>query len=226
MKISLLINNDIHCKTALKLISEDLEEHEIKIILPKNPKNLPNIPHEIIAMRELEKCEIEREFSVCQDINSAEALADFKKFSPDLIISIRFPQIIKNADLISLPRFGILNLHSGILPNYRGIMASFWTILRGGKNLGTTLHYISDSSIDTGDIIGFSSSEIDWNSSLILNINKLYQGGCELIVQALEKISAGEKIKTVNQKTLGEGAYFSYPKQDDVKNFIRLMRLF
>lgn len=225
MKISLLINNDIHCKTVLELLSKDLEEHEVKIILSKNSKNPRDIPDEIVAMRKLERCEIEREFSSYENINSAEALGDLKEFSPDLIISIRFSQIIKNLDLISLPRFGILNLHSGILPNYRGVMASFWAILCGEKNLGMTLHYITDSGVDTGDIVGFSNSEIDWDSSLILNINKVYRGGCELLAQTLRKISSGEKIKTINQKTFGEGGYFSYPKQSDVKKFVKLMSL-
>jgi hypothetical protein len=60
---------------------------------------------------------------------------------------------------------------------------------------------------------------------LVKNINNLYQGGCELILQTLQKISAGEKIDTVNQKTLGAGQYFSYPQKDDVEKFLKLMRL-
>ena len=158
------------------------------------------------------------------DINSDEAIADLKNFAPDLFISIRFGQIFKQP-LINIPRHGVLNLHSGILPDYRGVMASFWAILNGAKKLGTTLHYISDSGIDTGEIISFSESEIDPNSSLVLNINHLYQAGCGLITQALEKISAGEKITTIDQKTLGDGGYFSYPKEGDVKKFLALMPL-
>lgn len=226
MKILLLLNSDIHCKTALDLLSGYLVKHEVKIILSQKVGKIDDLPGEIVVMQSLERHEVTSEFSSYKNINSAEALADLRKFSPDLLISIRFGQIIKNPELIRLPRFGILNLHSGILPNYRGIMASFWAILHGEKNLGTTLHYITDADIDTGDIIGFSKSEIDWNASLLTNINKIYQSGCDLLLSSLEKISSGQKIEKISQKTLGAGQYFSYPKQSDVQRFTALMKLY
>lgn len=236
MKIILFLNNDIHSATALKLLAGELENHEVKIILSQKVGNVEGLSQELNEMKSCEQFEVAQFFSgfppgfslgethSYKNINSEEALQDFKNFAPDLMLSIRFGQIFKPA-LIAIPRLGVLNLHSGILPNYRGVMASFWAILNGKKSLGTTLHYINDGSIDTGAVVGFSASEIDWNSSLILNINNLYQAGCELVVQVLQKISAGEEIATVSQKSLGEGRYFSYPAKEDVKKFLELMPL-
>lgn len=166
----------------------------------------------------------EKHITSYPNINADEALNDFKNFAADLFISIRFGQIFKQP-LITIPRYGVLNLHSGILPDYRGVIASFWTILSGAKKLGTTLHYISDSSIDTGEIISFSEKAIDRESSLLLNINNLYRDGCALIAQTVENISSGKEIPTIDQKTLGNGGYFSYPKEEDVKKFLTLMPL-
>ncbi|NBV07123.1 MAG: formyl transferase [Proteobacteria bacterium] len=229
MKILLLLNNDIHSATALRLLEKDLENHQIKIILSRKVGNTDFLPADLLELKQREYFEIEKNFSYqtdfCSNINSTESLQDLKIFAPDLIISIRFGQILKN-DVINIPRCGVLNLHSGILPNYRGVMASFWAILNGEKNLGTTLHYINDSKIDTGEIIAFSKTEIDRNSSLLANINNLYKNGCALISQTLEKISANEKIQTINQKSLGQGNYFSYPKEDEVKRFLKLLPLF
>lgn len=225
VKIVLLLNSDIHCRAALALLSESLKNHQVKIILSQKVGNVSDLPPEIIAMQKLEKCDFAQDFSSYQNINSPEAFEDLQKFSPDLFISIRFGQILKNPDLIRLPRFGIINLHSGILPNYRGVMASFWAILNGEKNLGMTLHYITDSGIDTGAIIGFSKSEIDWNSPLIKNISALYIDGIQLLAQVLNKISVGEKIDVTDQKILGVGQYFSYPKSEDVQRFSSLMSL-
>lgn len=235
MKILVFLNNDIHAAEALRILAPFFCQHRIKIILSQDVGKVHELPSEILAMKNIEKIgaselfqnlaqDISAEIFSFQNINAESSVDKLKEFAPDLAISIRFGQIFKN-DLIKLFPLGVLNLHSGILPKYRGIMASFWAILHGEKSLGTTLHYIQDAGIDTGSIIGFSRSEIDWNKTLIENIAKIYQGGCELIIKALEQIDFGKKLQTIDQKTLGESAYFSYPKEDDVKKFLRLMKI-
>jgi methionyl-tRNA formyltransferase len=236
MNLLLFLNSDTHSATALSLLLSTLKNHKIKIILSKKVGNVEDLPRELIAMKKFEQDGVEELFARLvvklnseilsyENVNSQIALQDFQKFSPDLIISIRFGQIFKQA-LINLPRHGVINLHSGILPNYRGILATFWAILNGEKKIGMTLHFITDSRIDSGDIIGFSESEIDWNSSLFSNINKLYEGGCALLSRNIEKIFAGEKIAVKKQAECGEGKYFSYPKSEDVKKFLQRMPLF
>lgn len=236
MKILLFLNSDIHSAKALEILAPELKKHEVKIILSQNVGKSSDLPSEIIEMKRLEKVGAEEllqnlaqnlssKIIGFDDVNAPSSVDELAKFLPDLAISIRFGQIFKS-EIIGLPRFGVLNLHSGILPNYRGVMASFWAILNGEKKLGTTLHYIRDSGIDTGDIVGFFEKEIDWNCSLISNINQLYYGGCELVLDALQKVSMCEKIQTIDQKTLGVGSYFSYPKKSDVVGFLKLMKMF
>jgi methionyl-tRNA formyltransferase len=236
MNLLLFLNSDTHSATALSLLLPTLKNHKIKIILSQKVGNVDDLPRELIAMKKVEQdgilplfaqlaANLNAEIVSYENVNFEIALQDFRKFSPDLIISIRFGQIFKQA-LINIPRYGVINLHSGILPNYRGILASFWAILNGEKKIGTTLHFISDSGIDSGDIIGFSESEIDWNSSLSSNINKLYEGGCALLSRNIEKISAGEKIVAKKQSEFAAGRYFSYPKSEDVKKFLQWMPLF
>ncbi len=236
MKILLFLNSDIHSAKALEILAPELKKHEAKIILSQNVGKSSDLPSEIIEMKRLEKVGAEEllqnlaqnlssKIIGFDDVNAPSSVDELAKFLPDLAISIRFGQIFKS-EIIGLPRFGVLNLHSGILPNYRGVMASFWAILNGEKKLGTTLHYVRDSGIDTGDIVGFFEKEIDWNCSLISNINQLYYGGCELVLDALQKVSMCEKIQTIDQKTLGVGSYFSYPKKSDVVGFLKLMKMF
>lgn len=185
---------------------------------------------ELLELKKREKCEFDWEkfgFEIAdyENVNSEKALNDFREFAPDLMISIRFGQIFK-PPLIAIARLGALNLHSGILPKYRGILATFWAILNGEKNIGMTFHYIRDAGIDTGDVIGFYEQEIDYNSSLLSNIKTLYRGGYKLLVDALEKISREEKIVTIEQSKFGEGKYFSYPQSVEIKKFVELMPLF
>ncbi len=229
MKLILFLNNDIHSAAALRFLEKDLIGHEVRVVLSQQVGKAEGLPHEILEMKQREYFEIDKNFSYpCyfySSVNSEGALCDFAEFAPDLMISIRFGQIMKSA-LIAIPRCGVINLHSGILPQFRGVMASFWAILSGEKTLGTTLHFINDGTIDTGEIIAFSRNEIDRESSLIVNIGNIYQNGCALVSKALKQIEAGEKIKTISQKSLGEGQYFSYPKSQDVENFLKVMRLY
>lgn len=235
MKILFFLNNDIHAWRALQMICPQIKKHKIKIILSQNVGKESELPLEILEMKKLEKLGVEElsqklaqdldaEIIAFDNVNSEKSLRELKNFSADLAVSIRFGQIFK-ADFIALFPAGVLNLHSGILPKYRGIMASFWAILNKEKNLGTTLHYVRNAEIDTGDIVGFSESKINWQQTLLENIAEIYQGGCELLLQALEKISAGEKLPTTDQRNLGEGGYFSYPKSKDVDEFLKLMRI-
>lgn len=225
MKLIIFLNNDIHSAAALRFLVPHLKEHQVNIILSRQVGNVAKLPAELVQMKEREKFAIEENFSYpaffYDSVNSPQALADFKNFAPDLMISIRFGQIMKS-ELINIPRHGVLNLHSGILPQYRGVLASFWAILNGDKNIGTTLHYISDGTIDTGEIIAVSEVVVDRRASLITNISNLYDGGCELIAEAVAKIAQGILPTTIDQKLLGEGGYFSYPTAEDLQKFREL----
>ncbi|MES2961904.1 MAG: formyl transferase [Pseudomonadota bacterium] len=227
MKILLFLNNDIHSATALTLLSDALKNHETKIILSKQVGKTDSLPAELLAMKKVEQNGVDefyqdKKTTTYANVNSEEALRDFKKFAPDLILSIRFGQIFKSG-LINIPRFGVLNLHSGKLPDYRGVMASFWGILNGEKKLGATLHYILDGTIDTGDVVGFAESEINWDKSLVWNINRIYHNSCGLIAEALKKIETGERLEKLKQ--VGAGNYFTYPKENDVAEFLEKMEL-
>ena len=85
--------------------------------------------------------------------NSPEGIDTVRALAPDLIISVRYG-IILRPPVLSVPRLGVLNLHSGLLPAYRGVLATFRALLRGDSTIGSTLHYITDRTIDTGPIVG------------------------------------------------------------------------
>ena len=230
MNLLFLLHNDKYAAKAFALLFPKLSAHRLKIFLSQNQKKKSYLPPEIQELVEHEKYDsswaekfaIDAEF--CENINSAKTISEIKKFSPDLIISIRFEQILRH-EIIDCPRFGVLNLHSGILPSYRGMMPSFWEILNCEKELGTTLHFIDDNTIDTGDIISSTRQKFDQNLSLSQNVENLYDDGCKLILEVIEKISRGEKIHTTKQKDLGDAKYFSYPTAEDVKKFRQLARI-
>ena len=74
-----------------------------------------------------------------------------RQCQPDVLVSAYFSQILKS-EIIQLPRFGVLNIHPGWLPAYRGAMAYFWVLHNGSDPGGVSVHWI-DEGIDTGEIL-------------------------------------------------------------------------
>lgn len=233
MKIILFLNSDLHAATALSLLSPELQKHQIRIILSKKVGKTDGLAPELLELKNHEQTDIDSIFPKLatklnaeiisyDNVNSTFALQDFQSFAPDLFISIRFGQIFKQP-LIDIPKYGVLNLHSAILPDYRGIMGTFWAILNDEEKIGATLHFINDAGIDTGDVIAISEEKIDRDSSLIANINKIYIQGCANILRVLEEISAGKSVIKRNQENMGSGRYFTYPAPDNVKHFLTKM---
>jgi methionyl-tRNA formyltransferase len=143
-------------------------------------------------------------------------MAKIKRLDPDLIISIRYGHILKN-EVIKIPKHGVINLHSGLLPEYRGVMATFWAMLNNEKEIGTTLHYIDDNTIDTGRVIGKTKRPIDYSKSYLWNVLQLYPNGVELIIETLEIIAEGKNFSTFNQ--CHQGNYYSFPTVDKLEEF-------
>ena len=148
--------------------------------------------------------------------NVGDGLALIQRIAPDLILSIRYGAIFKSA-AIGVPRLGILNLHAGLLPSYRGVIATFRAIMAGEREIGCTLHYITDGTIDTGPVVGYAPVAVNAQRSLFANVLSLYPSGIALIQQALSRLERGETLETHTQTG---GTYFSYPRADEWDDFV------
>jgi methionyl-tRNA formyltransferase len=156
--------------------------------------------------------------SSLNEVRSAATLEKLRQLKPNLILSVRYGKIFKD-DFIKIPTHGVLNLHSGKLPNYRGVLASFRALANDDKVLKTTLHYISDGNIDNGAIIGFSNLTVEPNKSLLWHILNLYPRSIDLTVSTIRKIAQGETIQTTQQDNQ-KAQYFTFPTHAEVIDFI------
>mgnify|MGYP000701744814 CR=1 FL=1 len=157
-------------------------------------------------------------------INCQQGLKTVSDFAPDLIVSIRFGLILQS-EVIEIPRFGVINLHSGELPTYRGVMATFRAMQQADPECGTTLHYINDSGIDNGEIISISKQAINYQRSYLFNTLAVYKQGVKDLIAAINTIEKTEKhsVKTsnqqVNQKQNSQVNYYSFPTECELKSF-------
>jgi len=149
--------------------------------------------------------------------NSPDGLEVLRQADPDVLVSLRYRRILRDA-AIAIPRHGVLNLHSGILPDYRGVMASFWAMLNGESHIGTTLHRIIDSGIDTGPVIGISRIQTRPTDSYLANVLRLYADGCEMLANAISDLARGNPVSGEPQAG-GGGHYFSVPDAAAIGRF-------
>jgi methionyl-tRNA formyltransferase len=148
--------------------------------------------------------------------NTAGGLGTLAATEPDLMISIRYGCILK-AEALSIPAKGVLNLHSGGLPEYRGVMATFRAMLANDNMLCSTLHWIDDATIDTGRIISIQSHERDPAQCYLSNTIGLYPAGCAAILEAVGMIEAGQEPDARAPEQTG--CYYSLPDQESLEAF-------
>jgi methionyl-tRNA formyltransferase len=78
-------------------------------------------------------------------------IAQIRQLAPDLIVVAAYGQILPQA-LLDVPRFGCLNVHTSLLPKYRGAAPIQWAILNGDAETGVTIMKM-DAGLDTGAIV-------------------------------------------------------------------------
>lgn len=151
-----------------------------------------------------------------EEPNSEKGLSELTRANPDLIISIRYGRILKR-EAIDIPTLGVLNLHSGKLPDYRGVMATFRAMMAGDHALSTTLHWIDDNTIDTGRIIRITSRDRDEERCYLSAVVGLYEWACPDLLITVEEIARGDLPDAKAATELGE--YYSYPTSDELTAF-------
>jgi len=197
MKIVFLGTPEIACPFLSKLISSGY----IPIAVITQPDKKAGRGLNLICppvKKEAEKYSI----NVFQPLNNLELKKIINELKPDLCVVVAYGLILKK-EVLDIPCYGFLNVHFSLLPKYRGADPVRRAILNGETQTGVTIFKI-DEGMDTGPILLQEKIEIgkDENSSSIFN--RLIPLACDLLLNAIEKISTG-KAQYITQK--GEPSY-------------------
>lgn len=149
------------------------------------------------------------------NINSKLSVDAINEYKPDLLVSILGNQIFKEP-IINLAPKGCLNLHTALLPKYRGLMPTFWVMKNDEKYTGVSVFYV-DEGIDSGPIIVQKKVEIGnrTQEQLIDYTKKL---GMEAIAEAVDLIE--NDAVNIIENNPNDKTYFSFPTKADVKEFL------
>ena len=242
MNISILYNHDIYSNEALNLLLPKLSSHQLSLFYSKAVGKSLMRDRRLEQLRFVEQGlfndilypitdsgdRLAQRLSFEQlgklvgappramtNINSEEGLTKLSATKPDLILSIRFGQILK-AEAISAPEMGVINLHSGLLPAYRGVMASFWAMLNQAPEIGTTVHWITDPKIDAGHKISEQSHAPNLSASYMSNVLSLYESGVQQLIDAVANL---DTLRLDLKSDMQGGDYYSYPTTADLDWF-------
>lgn len=156
------------------------------------------------------------EIPIVGSLNTPESLDRLRSFSPDLLISIAGNEIFRKP-LIELAPMGCLNLHTALLPKYRGLMPSFWVLKNREKETGVSVFFV-DEGIDSGPILVQERITIGGMTQKEL-IRRSKAAGMRAIIKAVSKIRDGDTQTLPNDDS--ESTYFRFPSREDVREFRR-----
>lgn len=125
-------------------------------------------------------------------INHPEVVNIARELEPDLICV--FGTSLIRGELLNAGRLGIINLHGGLSPEYRGADCTFWALYNGEPDkIGCTLHYI-DAGIDTGRLIAHISPQVREGDSELVLFWRAVKDSAEVYAEAVARLAAGEPL--------------------------------
>jgi len=151
-----------------------------------------------------------------RNANAEDSIERIMAYRPDILVSIGGNQIFKNNLIQAAPK-GMLNLHTSLLPRYRGLMPTFWVLKNGERETGVSV-FVVDEGIDSGDILVQRRVPIHRQTQAQL-IRETKRVGMDALIEALMAIRTNTMTRLPNPSE--SSTYVKFPTRADVKEFYR-----
>ncbi len=117
-----------------------------------------------------------------------------RSFAPELIVVAAYGRILPE-DILNAPQHGSINVHSSILPKYRGAAPINWAILNGDSVTGVSIMYMV-KELDAGDVILCKQTAIDPDEDAVALTARLAELGADALHEAIGQIESGTVHRT------------------------------
>ena len=143
-----------------------------------------------------------KEYALSQNIpvyqplkmRDGEALEIVQQLQPELIVVAAYGRILPE-EILNAPKYGSINVHSSLLPQYRGAAPINWAILDGLDETGVTIMYMA-KELDAGDIIHTVKTAIDINETAQELTLRLAELGAGALSETVDMLAAGTAVRT------------------------------
>ncbi|MBI2118301.1 MAG: formyltransferase [Elusimicrobia bacterium] len=122
--------------------------------------------------------------------NADEWIEKIKKMNPEIIFSFYYRRLLCD-EILTIPAKGALNLHGSLLPKFRGRAPVNWVLVKGEKETGITLHYMTKKA-DSGDIVAQKKFKIEKEDTAFLLYKKMVPLTRELLLTTIPLLSEGK----------------------------------
>lgn len=147
------------------------------------------------------------------DFNNKESVKLLARLKPDFIIN-RANQILRE-DVLQIARYGCLNVHCSLLPDYKGWVSNFWALLNDEYKVGVTLHTMTEV-IDEGLIVRQEAFTVNPTDSYLKLQLKSSVLATKILVDFVNSFSHSLDTKPFRK---GGSGYFGFPDRNTVREF-------
>ena len=177
---------------SLKRLVED--GHEICGVFtqPDKPKNRGHK----MQFPPVKEYALEQGLTVYQPLKmrDGEAFGIVQELAPELIVVAAYGKILPE-DILNYPKYGSINVHSSLLPKYRGAAPINWAILNDEKETGVSIMYMV-KELDAGDVLHVLKTEIGAEEDLPSLWARLSDLGAQALAETLPMLESGTAVRT------------------------------
>ena len=157
----------------------------------------------ILTPPDVKVCALENGTEVYQpdSLKGDEQANKIKELAPDVIVVIAYGKILPES-ILSIPKYGCINIHGSLLPKYRGAAPIQRAVIDGEKITGVT-SMLMDKGLDTGDMLISRSTEILPDETAGELFDRLSQLGAQVLLDTLDTLENGTAVpkKQDNEKS-------------------------
>ena len=163
--------------------------HEVVMVVTQPDKRQGRSSE--LRMSPVKECAIKHNIPVYQPqkVREPECVEFLRQLNPEVIVVVAFGQILSK-EILTMPKYGCINVHASLLPKYRGAAPIQWAVIDGEKETGVTT-MLMDEGIDTGDMLMVAKYTLDAKETGGSLFDKLKDLGAELLVKTLDALEEG-----------------------------------
>ena len=129
-----------------------------------------------------------------EKVKDSDFVQVLKELAPDIMVVVAFGQILSE-EILNIPKYGCINVHGSLLPEYRGAAPIQWSIIHGREYGGVTTMYMA-KGLDSGDMILKAQEKIRDDDTYGSLYDRLSVIGADLLIKTLRLIERGEAQRT------------------------------
>lgn len=176
---------------SVNILNNLIKNHEVVLVVSQPDK--PKGRNKVLEPTPVKKVALENNIEVFQPINIKEDYQLILDRNPDIIVTCAYGQMIPE-EVLKYPKYKSMNIHSSLLPKYRGGAPMHRAIINGDKETGITIMYM-EKKMDSGDIIRQEKTIISDLDTLETIHDRLSLIGADLIIDVLNDIDNISPIK-------------------------------